>query len=189
MKRNQNRAGRKSSRHRAATQSKTQEGEGKVRPPSAPPCIALFPEGDDSTSEEIIDLSHAEYASLKRAAAPTGTGVLMFMANVALEKIGAPSAAAQSQTTGRTERPCSPVLEALSEMEFIINESIALIDLLTVDRRSRLEEGYRGPEHRIEDYSAAGVISLSADVKDHLLSGWEKAFDAAQNPKQRRAVA
>ena len=39
-------------------------------------------------SEEIIDLSKSEYAALKRAAAPAGSGLLMFMANAALEKAG-----------------------------------------------------------------------------------------------------
>ena len=40
-------------------------------------------------SGEVIDLSKVEYAALKRAAAPSGSGILMFMANVALKKIGA----------------------------------------------------------------------------------------------------
>jgi uncharacterized protein (DUF1778 family) len=33
-------------------------------------------------------LSKAEYAALKRGAAPSGNGILMFMANAALEKAG-----------------------------------------------------------------------------------------------------
>ena len=41
-------------------------------------------------SEELLDLTKAEYAALKRAAAPSSDGILMFMANAALEKI-APS--------------------------------------------------------------------------------------------------
>jgi hypothetical protein len=35
-------------------------------------------------------LSKAEYTALKRAADPSGDGILMFMANAALEKIGWP---------------------------------------------------------------------------------------------------
>ena len=46
-------------------------------------------------SEEIIHLSKAESAALKRASAGTGDGVLMFMANAALEKIGQPGATQQ----------------------------------------------------------------------------------------------
>jgi len=74
----------------AASQPKTAQSRAIVRPESNPPCIALFPEGDTSVSEEIIDLSKAEYAALKRAASPSGCGVLMFIANAALEKAGCP---------------------------------------------------------------------------------------------------
>ena len=66
-------------------QSKIQKGRGKVRPSPVSPSIALFLEGD-GLSDEIVDLSEAEYAALKRAAVPSGAGILMFMAKAALEK-------------------------------------------------------------------------------------------------------
>lgn len=80
----------KGSKTAAATQPKTAQSRAIVRPESNLPCIALFPQGDTSVSEEVIDLSKAEYAALKRAAAPSGAGILMFMANTALEKAGRP---------------------------------------------------------------------------------------------------
>jgi hypothetical protein len=79
---------RSSSKSAAASQPKTAQSRAIVRPECNPPCIMLFPQGDTSLSEEIIDLSKTEYAALKRAAAPAGSGVLMFMANAALEKAG-----------------------------------------------------------------------------------------------------
>jgi hypothetical protein len=57
------------------------------------PRLALFAAGGDGAAQEVIDLSKAEYAALKRAAAAAGSGVLMFMANAAL---------GQSGRTGRT---------------------------------------------------------------------------------------
>jgi hypothetical protein len=57
---------------------------------SLSPSIGLFTERDGGFAEESIDLSVVEYAALKRAAAPGGSGVLMFMANAALEKAGWP---------------------------------------------------------------------------------------------------
>jgi hypothetical protein len=82
---------RRGSKTAAASQPKTSKSPAKARPGSASHCVALFPEvaGDiGGLSEEIIDLSQDEYAALKRAAAPTGDGILMFMANAALEKAG-----------------------------------------------------------------------------------------------------
>jgi hypothetical protein len=96
MKRNRNQAVRNSSRHGAAMQSKIQKGRGKVRPSPVSPSIALFLEGD-GLSEEIVDLSEAEYAALKRAAVPSGAGILMFMANAALEKAGWPGSSNPSK--------------------------------------------------------------------------------------------
>ena len=90
MTKNQHQVTSKNSRPSAAPQPKTAHSRAGARPESNPPCIALFPQGDTSASEEIIDLSKAEYAALKRAAAPSGDGILMFMANAALEKIGWP---------------------------------------------------------------------------------------------------
>lgn len=87
-----------------AAQSKIQNGGGKVRPPSISPSIALFLEAGGGLAEEAIDLSQAEYAALQRAAAPTDSGVLMFMANLALEKIGWPSMAIESKTTQSRQR-------------------------------------------------------------------------------------
>lgn len=75
----------------------TARSRATLRPESNDPCIALFPEGDTSLSEEIVDLSKAEYASLKRAAAPSGSGILMFMANAALDKAGWPDLASASK--------------------------------------------------------------------------------------------
>lgn len=94
MKQNDHQVARQSSRHSAAPQLKTAHSRAGARPTSASPCIALFPEGDGAgggnggVSEEIIDLSKAEYAALKRAAGPSSSGILMFMANAALEKAG-----------------------------------------------------------------------------------------------------
>src|ERR1017187_8087454 len=90
MTKNQHQVTSKNSRPSAAPQPKTAHSRAGARPESNTPCIALFPQGDTSASEEIIDLSKAEYAALKRAAAPSGDGILMFMANAALEKIGWP---------------------------------------------------------------------------------------------------
>jgi hypothetical protein len=78
----------KGSKSAADSQPKTAH-RAIVRPKSNPPCIALFPQGDTSVAEEVIDLSMAEYATLKRPAAPFGSGILMFLANLALTKIGA----------------------------------------------------------------------------------------------------
>jgi hypothetical protein len=86
MKRNQHQVISKSSRPSAVPQSKTARSRAGDRPASASPCIALFPEGDGGASEEIIHLSKAEYAELKRAAAATRDGALMFMAKAGLEK-------------------------------------------------------------------------------------------------------
>jgi hypothetical protein len=78
----------------AAPQSKTVPNRAGHCPASASPCIALFPEGDGGSdgnggiSAEVIDLSKAEYAALEQAAVASGDGILMFMANAALEKIG-----------------------------------------------------------------------------------------------------
>jgi hypothetical protein len=56
--------------------------------------IALFTETEGTeiggTSDELIDLSGAEYEALKWAALAAESGFLMFMANAALEKIGWP---------------------------------------------------------------------------------------------------
>jgi uncharacterized protein (DUF1778 family) len=85
---NQSRILKKDSKPAISSQPKTAQSSANARPECNPTCIALFPEGDTSLSEEIVDLSKAEYAALKRAAAPSGSGVLMFMANAALEKAG-----------------------------------------------------------------------------------------------------
>ena len=96
MKQNHHQVARQSSRPSAAPQPKTAHSRAGDRPASASPCIALFAEddgagaGNGGVSEEIIDLSKAEYAALKRAAAPSGAGILMFMAKAALEKAGRP---------------------------------------------------------------------------------------------------
>src|ERR1039457_995406 len=96
MKPNQSQAVRNSSRHGAAMQSKIQKGGAKARPTPVSPSIALFLEGD-GLSEEIVDLSEAEYAALKRAAGPGGDGILMFMANAALERAVWPSSSNPSK--------------------------------------------------------------------------------------------
>jgi hypothetical protein len=83
---NQSRILKNGSKSTSSSQPKTAQSRAIVRPECNLPCIALFPEGDTSVSEEIIDLSKTEYAALKRAAAPAGSGILMFMANAALEK-------------------------------------------------------------------------------------------------------
>src|ERR1017187_8018937 len=90
MTKNQHQVTSKNSRPSAAPQPKTAHRRAGARPASTSPCIALFLKGDAGTSEDVIDLSKAECAALKRAAAPSGDGILMFMANAALEKIGWP---------------------------------------------------------------------------------------------------
>jgi hypothetical protein len=77
---------RRGSKTAAASQPKTAQSRAIVRPESNSPCMALFPEGDGGASEEIIHLSKAELAELRRAAAPTRDGVVMFMAKAGLEK-------------------------------------------------------------------------------------------------------
>jgi hypothetical protein len=57
---------------------------------SLSPSIGLFTERDGGIAEESIDLSEAEYATLKQSAFIAGSEVLMFMANAALEKAGWP---------------------------------------------------------------------------------------------------
>ena len=91
---------RRGSKTAAASQPKTAQSRGLVRPASALPLIALFPEGDGErsggVSSELVDLSQAEYAVLKRAGAAS-SGILMFMANAALEKAsGSTSTSIQS---------------------------------------------------------------------------------------------
>jgi hypothetical protein len=75
---------------------------------SSGPCIALFPEGDGEASEGIVNLSNAEFHALKRAAGDDGPGVLMFMANAALEKASPPGRAGHQPTTnsGSPSRLC-----------------------------------------------------------------------------------
>ena len=67
-------------------------------------------------SEEIIHLSKAESAALKRASAGTGDGVLMFMANAALQKIGVPGGAGNTPAVLGT-KAASPALEEGGCME------------------------------------------------------------------------
>jgi hypothetical protein len=95
---------RSGSKSAASPQSKTTQSRAKVRHDSGLPLIAFFPEGEESgIAEEMVDLTKAEYAALKQAAAPSGSGVLMFMANAALEKAHRPGAAPLG---GRTDCLC-----------------------------------------------------------------------------------
>jgi hypothetical protein len=55
-------------------------------PASAAHSLVLFQESEGS-SEEIVDLTKAEYLALKQAAAPAGSGILMFIAKAALALI------------------------------------------------------------------------------------------------------
>ena len=95
---NKLKSAKRSSKSPSPSQPKTAQSRAIVRPESDPPCIALFPQGDTSVSEEVIDLSKAEYAALKRAAA--SPGILMFMANAALEKIGSPDGTGHPPSVG-----------------------------------------------------------------------------------------
>jgi hypothetical protein len=65
------------------------------------PAIALIPRepnGEEgSISSEVIDLSRAEFATLKRAAKAQGHSVLMFLSNAALEKAGQRDVAGQNR--------------------------------------------------------------------------------------------
>jgi hypothetical protein len=99
MKQNHHQVARQSSRHSAAPQPKTAQSRAKAPGKSAGPVIALFLEGEEpGMSEELVDLTKAEYAALKNAA---GNGnVLMFMANAALEKINHPGG-----TEGKPQTP------------------------------------------------------------------------------------
>ena len=73
----------------ASPQSKTAHRRVKRPVEPALPLIALFPQGEHaSLAEELVDLMQEEYARLKRAAASSGDGILMFMVCAALEKIG-----------------------------------------------------------------------------------------------------
>ena len=118
---------RKGSKTAAAPQPKTTQSRAILRPESDPPCIALFPEGDTSVSEEIIDLTKAEFAALKRAAEPGGAGVLMFMANAALEKAGRPSASGHQPARGSHTPSClcffdGGVVEVTAEIPLVGRE-------------------------------------------------------------------
>ena len=105
MKRNQHQVTSKSSRPIAAPQPKTAHSRAGDRPASASPCIALFPEGDGGASEEIIHLSKDEYAELKRAAATTRDGALMFMAKAGLEKARWPGRAGNTPSLHGIKAP------------------------------------------------------------------------------------
>jgi hypothetical protein len=87
---NKPKSARRGSKPAAVSQPKTSQSRANIRPTSLSPAIVLFQDHDGGVSEEGIDLSATEYAALKRAAAPTGDGILMFMANAALEKAGWP---------------------------------------------------------------------------------------------------
>jgi hypothetical protein len=91
---------RSGSKSASAPQPKTAQSRAIVRPESNPPCIALFPQGDTSVSEEVIGLSKAEYAELKRAARPTRDGVLMFLVRAGLEKARWPSGTGHQPIAG-----------------------------------------------------------------------------------------
>jgi hypothetical protein len=131
MKRNQNRAGRKTSRHNAATQTKIQKGAGEVRPPSISPNITLFLEAEGGDSEEIVDLTKAEYAALKHAA--PRSGILMLMANAALEKINFPGAARHQPTEGSGSAAGIDKAKGLAFR--FINDSGATLASLKLDER------------------------------------------------------
>jgi hypothetical protein len=78
---------RRGSKSAASPQSKTTQSKAKVRHETGLPFIALFPKGEaNGIADELVDLTKAEYAALKQAAEPSGSGVLMFTANAALEK-------------------------------------------------------------------------------------------------------
>ena len=111
MKRDQNRVRKNDSRHRAATQTKNQPARTGNRPASASHAIALFPMGDGSfddigASEEIVDLSKTEYAALKRAAASTRDGVVMFMVRAGLEKARWPGGTRHQPTANSGSPSC-----------------------------------------------------------------------------------
>jgi hypothetical protein len=80
---------RKNSSPAATTpQSKTAHTKAGDFPIYDGPTIVLFKDHDGGVSDEIIDLSKAEYAALKRAGSAAGSGTLMFMAFAALDKVG-----------------------------------------------------------------------------------------------------
>jgi len=51
--------------------------------------MALFPDGIDGDSDDLIDFSASEYAQIKRSAIAVGVSPGLYIADAALEKSGA----------------------------------------------------------------------------------------------------
>jgi len=148
------------SKSAASPQSKTTQIKAKVRQESGLPLIAFFPEGEENgVAEELVDLSKAEYAALKHAAAPSGSGVAWFMVNAALEKIGFPgSDMVKKWPHTRTGR------SALLDLEDSINGASALLDLLGERYIKQADEdGEGGRGSGLDDIVQIIVGNLSGD--------------------------
>jgi hypothetical protein len=141
MKRNQNQAVRNSSRHGAAMQFNIPKGRGKARPTSLSPFIALFLKKEEGISDETFDLSQAEYAALKRAA--DRGGILMFMANAALEKAGWPGSSNPSK--GGLTAACQFPDGTVSNVKF------------DLEKRRRIEAALKRSEMTFEHFMQRAV--------------------------------
>jgi hypothetical protein len=191
MKSNHNQAVTKGSRRTAATQSKIQKGRGIVRPSSVSPTIGLFVDIEkDGCADEAIDLSQAEYAALKQAAAATGTGVLMFMANAALGK------ASRLDQAGRSLKAAAvapePRLSGMSGLEATIYEAMGLLELLG-DRVAK--EIQDSGASNVKELAGAGMAIMSYSMSDKLKKAfdlawaeWHKSTEVAGESEQRRAA-
>jgi uncharacterized protein (DUF1778 family) len=138
------------SKSASAPQPKTAQSRAIVRPESNPPCIALFPQGDTSVFEEVIDLSKAEYAELKRAARPTRDGVLMFMARAALEKARWPD------TTGHAPKAGSAFASSLCLFDASVGELAGEIPLVGKELPQVVIAAHR--QHTTVDHFIADAI-------------------------------
>jgi len=164
----------KDSKTAATSQPKTAQSRAIVRPESNSPCIALFPQGDTSASEEIIDLSKAEYAALKRAVAPSGSGILMFMANVALKKIGA------APPNPGTDHP----FRTWFEMENAVYQAIGCLHLFQQAIGSKVIE----ETGDLCNLIAAGIYHLSNATTDRLKAAFD-SIRASDSPGQDSPAA
>ena len=150
------------------------------------PCIVLFPEGDGGVSEEIIDLSKAEYTALKRAAAPAGDGVLMFTANAALEKIGFPAAQDPlkhpSASAARSRLTCAAnvlIDFAVRKVQgWPIDEQICVWKALSIILSDSAAREYAGRIARLQSEVAACQLQFSDTL----------SRQPAQPSRQRRAA-
>jgi hypothetical protein len=170
----------------ADSQPKTAQRKAMARPSRQEPLIALFPEGDDSASEELVDLSKAEYAALKRAAGPGGAGVLMFMANAALEKARWAAVSSPSQPLS-----ASASMGGHHRLEYAVYEAVAALMLVS----GKCAEEIKGESGSVYSTYGAGIVNLAHKTAYELniafneaWEEWHRAWQTARLADGRRAA-